>query len=188
MVDEPVARVSVPLPHSRGVYSDARGVNAFLHSRHFPSAWAAVQHANQQLLFLPNSFFSRFYFAALVPQTFQKRGAARTETRSSARVVDLRATVAESASAQLRECTNPVNRTPVCAFPISVMARFPNPESLTSVLHNTAEEAHSWKCTDESTRSVFKFTLLFKVIEEVLNIRISIVSSDAKRCCGGSGG
>lgn len=61
VVDEPVARFSVPLPHSRGVYSDTRGVNAFLHSRHFPYAWAAVQHANQQLLFLPNSFFFRFY-------------------------------------------------------------------------------------------------------------------------------
>lgn len=38
-------------------------------------------------------------------------------------------------------------------------------DSQTSVLHNTAEEAHSWKCTDESTWSVFSFMLLFKVIE-----------------------
>lgn len=53
---------SVPLPHSRGVYSDARGVNAFLHSRQFPYAWATVQHANQQLLFLSISFFSHFYW------------------------------------------------------------------------------------------------------------------------------
>lgn len=66
------APFSVPLPRSRGVYSATRGVNAFLHSRQSPYAWAAVQHANQQLLSLPNSFiFSYFYLAALVPQKCQ---------------------------------------------------------------------------------------------------------------------
>lgn len=44
---------SVPLhspPHSWGVYSDTWSVNAFLHSRQFPYAWAAVQHTITQLL------------------------------------------------------------------------------------------------------------------------------------------
>lgn len=35
-------------PHSWGVYSDTWSVNAFLHSRQFPYAWAAVQHTNTQ--------------------------------------------------------------------------------------------------------------------------------------------
>ena len=42
--------VSCSPPHSWGVYSDTRGVNAFLHSGKLPYAWAAVHHTNTQPL------------------------------------------------------------------------------------------------------------------------------------------
>lgn len=44
---------SVPLyspPHSRGVYSETWGVNAFLHSSRFPYAWEPIQRTNTQLV------------------------------------------------------------------------------------------------------------------------------------------
>lgn len=90
-------------------------------------------------------FLVAFYVAALVPQTFQKRGAVRTETRSSARAVDLRAGSVSCAATGVHKPGEP---DPCLCFSNQRYGKVPEPESLTSVLHNTAEEAHSWKCTD----------------------------------------